>query len=124
SPLPPNTYSSLAALLEKVQPGDEVLIRHDGLLPLKKAADLDKPRGGAADFKVTFRPFPGSKPVLAAPGDQALDQSLFRLLGGEVVFDGVQFLLKPSRPKSPQKVAAVTAVSGKACTFSNCVFTL
>jgi hypothetical protein len=49
---------------------------------------------------------------------------LFRLLGGEVEFDGVQFLLKPSRPRNLQTVAAVTVVGGKGCTFTSCVFTL
>ena len=53
-----------------------------------------------------------------------LDQSLFRLLSGEVEFDGLQFLLKPSRPRNRQEVAALTVIGGKGCTFKNCVFTL
>jgi predicted Ser/Thr protein kinase len=122
-PLPKDTYADLDALLKAARSGDKVLIRHDGLLRLERTAEL-KVRGGATDFRLTFKPFPGSKPILTATGDQVLDQTLFRLLGGEVTFDGLQFLLKPSRPRNPQTVAAVTVVGGKACTFTNCVFTL
>src|SRR4029077_12543125 len=71
------------------------------------------------------KPFPGSKPILTTdPDDRTLDQPFFRLLSGEVAFDGVQFLLKPSRPKNPQTVAAIAIVGGKGCTFTNCTFTL
>jgi hypothetical protein len=122
-PLPRDTYTDLGALLRAAKSGDTILVRHTGLLPLEATADL-KPRGGAADFKVTFKPFPGEKPVLTPRGDEVLDQTLFRLLGGEVTFDGLQFLLKPSRPRNAQTVAAVAVVGGKACTFTNCVFTL
>ena len=45
-------------------------------------------------------------------------------MSGEVTFDGVQFFLKPSRPKNPQTVAAIAIVGGKGCTFTNCIFTL
>lgn len=124
-PLPPGTYSDLSALLKVAHSGDTILIRHTGLWPLEKTIDLEKPRNSSGDFKVTFKPFDGSKPILTPdPTGLALDQTLFRLLSGEVEFDGVQFLLKPSRPRNLQTVAAVKVVGGKGCTFTNCVFTL
>jgi len=124
-PLPRDTYTDLTALLRAAKSGDTILIRHTGPLEFEAPADL-KPRGGAADFKITFKPFPGEKPVLTTDPveGRALDQSLFRLMGGEVAFEGIQFLLKPSRPRNQQTVAAVSVVGGKACTFTNCVFTL
>jgi tRNA A-37 threonylcarbamoyl transferase component Bud32 len=121
--LPPGTSADLVALLRVARLDEVIFIHHDGLLPLEAAVEL-KARAGATDFKVTFKPFPDTKPVLAAQGGQVLDQTLFRLLNGEVTFDGIQFLLKPSRPRSAQKVAAVAVIGGKACTFTNCVFTL
>ena len=123
-PLPPGTYSDLAALLKKAQSGDEILIRHNGLVKLDRTIELDKPHGaGTGEFRVTFKPDRGFAPILAAPGDERLDQTLFRLINGEVVFERVQFLLKPSRPRD-QTVAAVALVGGKGCSFRDCVFTL
>jgi serine/threonine protein kinase len=123
-PLPPGTYSDLATLLRKVQPGDEILIRHNGLLVLDTTIELEKARGAASgELRLTFKPDRGYTPVLAPPGGERVDQTLFRLINGEVTFEGVQFALKPSRPRD-QSVAAVTVVGGKGCWFKNCVFTL
>ncbi len=117
-----NTFTELAAVLRAAQPGSEILIRHDGPLAFETTVEL-KPRGGATEFRVTFKPFPGSKPILTSAGGPALDQTLFRLMSGEVAFEGLQFLLKPSRPRD-QIVAAVSIIGGKVCAFTNCVITL
>src|SRR5581483_5554164 len=125
-PTPPGVYSDLATLLKKVQPGDEILIRYNGLLKLESTIDLEKPRAtgaGAGELRVTFKPDRGFTPILAAPGGERLDQTLFRLINGEVTFEGVQFLLKPSRPRD-QTVAAVAIFGGRGCSFRGCVFTL
>ena len=105
--------------------GDTILIRHTGLLPLEATCEI-KARTGEPEFKLTFKPFRGSRPILTPRADWTkLDQSLFRLLSGEVEFDELeQFLLKPSRPRNRQEVAALTVIGGKGCTFKNCVFTL
>ena len=79
---------------------------------------------GEGEFKVTFKPFPGSKPILTIQDDNERDQTLFKMKSGEVTFDGIQFLLKPNRPKNAQIVAAVAVLGGKSCTFRNCTFTL
>jgi serine/threonine protein kinase len=123
--LPKDTYSDLSTLLKAARNGDTILIRHTGLLHLERTIEIEKPRGMTGDFKLTFKPFNGSKPILTGDADGArLDQTLFRLLGGEVAFEGVQFLLKPSRPKNLQTVTAVAVVGGKGCSFTNCVLTL
>jgi hypothetical protein len=124
-PLPRDTYTEIEPLLKVAQHGDTILIRHTGLLHFKKAIELERPRKSTGDFKLTFKPFDGSKPILTAEEEgNRLDQSLFKLLSGEVAFEGVQFLLKPSRPRNPQTAVAVAIGGGKACSFSNCVFTL
>jgi serine/threonine protein kinase len=123
-PPPKDTHHDLAYLLTLARPGDTILIRHNGLLPLEKTVDLEKARNGAGEFRLTFRADRGFAPVLAAPGNDKLDQTLFRLVNGEVAFEGIQFVLKPARPKNAQVVAAVTVIGGRACSFKDCVFTL
>jgi serine/threonine protein kinase len=133
--IPPGTDTDLVKLLRDARPDEVILIKHDGLLDglyhMAEAIEL-KPRTGSTDFRVTFRPFPGCKPILTTPlapkpGENiplSLEQSLFRLMSGEVTFEGIQFLLKPSASRNPFKVSAVSIVGGKGCTFNDCVFTL
>ncbi len=123
-PLPKDTYTDLAALLRKAQSGDEILIRHDGLVPVERVEV--KPRAGAdaATFRVTFKPYPGSKPILTVPGGRDLNQTLFLDHTGSARFEGLQFLLKPTRSKDPQRVAGVQLVGAESCSFTDCVFTL
>jgi len=123
-PLPKDTHWDLAFLLTNARPGDTVLIRHNGLLSVEKSVELEKPRNGTSELRITFRADRGYVPILAAPGNDKLDQTLFRLVNGEVAFEGIQFLLKPVRPKKAQIVSAVTIIGGKACSFRDCVFTL
>ncbi len=123
-PLPKDTHWDLAFLLTNPRPGDTVLIRHNGLLPVEKTVELEKSRNGTGELRISFRPAPGFAPILASPGNDKLDQTLFRLVNGEVAFEGIQFLLKPTRPKKAQIVAAVTIIGGKGCSFKECVITL
>lgn len=123
-PPPKDTHHDLAYLLTLARPGDTIVIRHNGLLPLEKTVDLEKARNGGGEFRLTFRADRGFAPVLAAPGNDKLDQTLFRLVNGEVAFEGVQFVLKPARPRNAQVVAAVTVVGGRGCAFKDCLFTL
>jgi len=122
---PTGAESELLSLLRTARPDEVILIKHDGLLPIE-TIEL-RPRAGVAALRVTFKPYPGCRPILTAPlhGENLpLDQPLFRLMSGEVAFEGIQFLLKPSLPRNPFKIAAVTIVGGKGCTFTDCVFTL
>ena len=115
--------SELQYLLRTVGADDTILIQSNDLIPIE-TIEL-RPRTSASDFRVTFKPAPGYKPILTAPTQGiTLDQPLFRLMSGQVTFEGIQFLLKPSLPRNPFKVSAVTIVGGKACTFTDCVFTL
>ncbi len=127
--LPPGTKSDLVELLRSARADEVILIKHDGLLQIPETIEL-KPRTGTTEFHVTFKPVAGYKPILTTPpppkmGESLLlEQSLFKLTNGEVTFEGIQFLLRPTLPRNPFKVAAVTIVGGKGCTFTDCVFTL
>ena len=131
--LPPNTSTDLAALLRKVQSGDTILIRTEGKAPVLVPVDRVelKPRAAAdpATFTVTFKPFPGSLPILTVPGannpkDRLLNQTLFSVHSGSAQFEGLQFLLRPSHPGDGQQVAAVQLIGAESCSFTNCAFTL
>jgi hypothetical protein len=131
-PLPPNTFPDLAALLRKAQSGDVILIRTKSaepeIMPIEKVEV--KSRGtDASTFKVTFKPYPGCQPILTVPGakdptSRDLDQTLFLIHSGSARFEGLQFLLKPSQPKDPQRVAAVQLIGAESCSFADCIFTL
>lgn len=126
-PLPPGTAANLSALLRQTRPDDTILIRHDGLLPFDHTELLDlRSRASGSEFKITFKPYPKSRPVLTMdPANRSLDQFLFQLRGGEVEFVELQFLLKPSLPQNGlQTVAALSLLHGRGCTFDRCIFTL
>jgi serine/threonine protein kinase len=138
-PLPKDTYQDLRVLLKAARSGDEIWIRHNGPvsldatielekpkgLPDAKSAEGEKPRSGPnGEFRLKFRAERGYTPVLAAPGGNKLDQTLFRLMSGEVSFEGIHFLLRANKPQNGQTVAAVTLVGGRGCSFAGCVFTL
>jgi predicted Ser/Thr protein kinase len=120
----PGVYRNLDALLDDVRPGDVVLIRHNGELP-RDTVEL-KPRTKPADgeFRITIRPDVDCKPVLTVDANTKLNQTLFKLMGGEVTFEEIHFRLRPHRPDAGQTVAAVALLGGKRCAFQNCVFTL
>ena len=122
--LPPGTFPELRALLKVARPDDVILIKHNGELQVdgEELKSQTKPSDG--DIRVTFKPAAGFKPVLVIQGDVGNDQTLFKLMTGEVTFVGVHFHLKPNRPKDGQSVSAVSVLGGKSCTFKNCVFTL
>ena len=122
--LGPGEFRNLHQLLEEVRPDDVILIRHTGELP-RDTIDLKSAiRPGEGEFKVTFRPYRDCAPVFTVASDKDDDQTMFRLVRGEVTFEGIHFRLKPDLPKNEQTVAAVSIVNGRACTFRNCVFTM
>ncbi|MEJ5275619.1 MAG: serine/threonine-protein kinase [Thermogemmata sp.] len=127
-PLPPGTAADLSTLLRQARPDDTILIRHDGLLAFDhtELLDLRSRASGGGEFKITFKPYPKSRPVLTIdPANRSLDQFLFQLRAGEVEFVELQFLLKPSLPQNGlQTAAALSLLHGRGCTFDRCVFTL
>ncbi|QJW94892.1 serine/threonine-protein kinase [Frigoriglobus tundricola] len=120
----PGVYANLGALLDQLRPGEDVLIRHDGELPCDTIKLRSQAKPNEGEFRVTFRPYPGCQPVLTVHKDSELDQTLFKLLGGEVTFENVHFRLAPDQPKERQTVTAVALLGGKGCAFNSCVFTL
>ncbi len=125
--LPDNEYKDLRKLLLEAQSGDTILIRHSGTLEtIQHTIEPPKPGNGAdrGEFHLTFKPEPGSRPILTPQFDSKLDLSLFRVIEGRVTFESLQFLVKPGSPGYQESVAAVTLVAGRSCTFRNCVFTL
>ena len=123
-PQPPGVYRSLSALLDVVRPGEVILIRHTGEWKCDTIELKPRTKPGDGEFRVTFRPEEGSAPVLTINDDAQRDQTLFKLLGGEVTFEDIHFRLRPDQPKERQTVAAVALLGGRSCTFTNCVFTL
>lgn len=122
--LPDGTNTDLRSLLLTARRDDVILIKHDGPLAIPETIEL-RPRTGSNEFRVTFKAAEGYKPILTVPSNEVtLDQPLFRLMSGAVTFEHIQFLLKPSLPRNPFKVSAVTIVGGTGCTFTDCVFTL
>jgi hypothetical protein len=104
----PVRLRNLQALLDDARPGDVILIRHDG------PREFDK-----VELKTQTQAERGRVPrhVPALPRDlqagarrrrrRPADQTLFKLFGGEVTFEGIHFRLKPDQPKAGQTVAAV-----------------
>src|SRR5205823_5198366 len=117
-------FAELRALLKTVRPGDDVLIRHTGDLPLDTEEIKAATKPSEGEMRLTFKPEKGSQPVLVVKEDNERDQTLFKLKSGEVTFEGLHFRLKPNRPKDGQIVAAVGVIGGKGVTFRFCVFTL
>lgn len=122
--LGPGVYANLPALLADARPDDVVLIRHTGELPHDTVELKSSRKPNEGEFKVTFRAADGFSPVFTVNPDAEADQTMFRLVRGEVTFEGVHFRLKPDVPKNGQRAVAVGVVNGRACTFRNCLFTL
>src|SRR5262249_53669353 len=77
------------------------------------------------EFKLTFKPAPGSHPVLTcSPKNRDLDAALFRLIDGDIRFEELHFLVKPSGPPAHDSLSAVNVLGGRKCTFSHCVCSL
>ena len=122
----PGRYSDIVKLMRDVRSGDEVLIDHDGPLPVDttRIESAARPGPDRGDFRVTIRPSPGRKPVLTATDtNRDLDATLFRLMDGEATFENLQFQIK-AKSRDHRSQAVVTLVSAKGCVFRGCVFTL
>jgi hypothetical protein len=121
----PGRYSDIVKLLRDVRSGDEVLIDHDGplLVDTSRVESGARPGPERGDFRLTFKPSPGRKPVLTAAPNRDIDATLFRLIDGEVTFENLQFHIR-TKARDHRSQAVVTLVSAKGCTFRGCVFTL
>jgi serine/threonine protein kinase len=110
-------YPNLRLAVTESRPGDVILIKHNGDLPIRPV-QLDDP---AADL--TIRPYPDWHPVLVLGTTNDADVALFRVVEGKIQFEGLEFRLEPKDPKFKSQVVATVIGNGQ-CGFKNCVVTL
>ena len=108
-------FRTLSQALEDVQPGDVILIQHNGLLPVKPVT-LEK--GG-----VTIKAARGFRPVLTLDTTIEREAALFRIHDGKVKFQNLDFRLDPGQ-KGFDSRAVATVLGDGSCTFEGCVITL
>jgi hypothetical protein len=110
-------YSSLDLASRSARPGDTILIRHNGDLPIDPVS-LNKK--GLGDL--TVRPARRFRPVLVLGDPADADAALFRLYDGKLRLEGLEFRLTPTRRLLVQTVVAL--VGDGECTMRQCVVTL
>lgn len=117
-----NTFESLSEAVNSLRPGDVLLIRHDGRLPVPSAA-FDSPK-----IRATLRPFPGSKPILVAdtPMKSQETSALFQIGDGELTFEELEIELTSTDDEFDRwdSHSAVAILGGGRCTFRDCTITL
>jgi serine/threonine protein kinase len=120
SSLPRNVFTDLAAAIASAQSGDEIRIRHSGLLRVTPQQITGRPR-----LKLTIKPEDGSTPILTLADNELYEPSLFRLVDGEeLVLEGLDIRLRARKPDSIRSQTAVTVVGGRRCVLRHCVVTL
>jgi predicted Ser/Thr protein kinase len=110
-------YPTLAHAILDAKPGDTILIQKTGPLEIEPLR-LEKP-----DMRLTIQAFPRYRPVLTLAPAAEPDAALFRLLDGELRFDGLEFALRPGRTEYKSQ-AVVAIAGGGSCTFHDCAITL
>lgn len=115
---PENVYADLKKAVAALNGKGTLLVRGNGNIPTPSLV-LD------SDTKaITVRPDADSAPVLvpADKNESRLETTLFRLEGGELVLENLQFAVKPG--KSATAAAVVAMTGGRKCEFKKCVLTL
>jgi serine/threonine protein kinase len=113
----PRVYRTIRLALEEAAPGDEIQIKHTGLLRMEPV-QLEK-----SGLDITIRPFPGFHPILTCGQTTEPDSALFRLHDGQLTLDGLEFRIAPGREQF--KSQAVLALMGDGqCVFKDCVASL
>ncbi|HEY8505526.1 MAG TPA: hypothetical protein VIL46_13160, partial [Gemmataceae bacterium] len=116
---PPGVYSSLTDALSAVQPGDVLLVRYTGLLPIDPQ-ELAK----VNQRDLTIRPDEGYRPVLTLSQSERASAALFKVFNGRLVLEGLQFDLRSLQPEKELSRGVVTVVGGGECVLRDCVVTL
>jgi hypothetical protein len=110
-------YKTLNIALDEANPGDVILIKHNGLLA------LDLARLAKASTEVTIRPSPGFHPILTMEQPPEKDAALFTVHDGRLTLEGLEFRLQP-RDDRTLALAVVKLIQDGACVFRHCVITL
>jgi hypothetical protein len=116
-------YPNLRSAVADAKPGDVILIKHNGDLPIRPV-QLEEP---AADL--TIRPYPDCHPVLVVGSVNEADVALFRVVEGKLQLEGLEFRLEPKDPKDPRDAkfksqVVATVIGNGQCGLKNCVVTL
>jgi hypothetical protein len=110
-------YGSLTAAVDEAKAGGLIVIRHTGELPISPVKFL---KGGA---NVTIKPEEGSRPILVLDKDTPDPQAaLFRVHGGQLTLEGLEFVLQPRAGFQSQAVALL--FGDGSVQFKHCVVTL
>lgn len=110
-------YKSLTLAVEEANPGDEILIKHNGLLEVKPV------RLERSSTDLVIKPYRNHRPILTLGGTPERDAALFRLYDGKLRLEDLEFVLQPSRAEF--KAQSVVTVMGEGqCSFKGCLATL
>jgi hypothetical protein len=110
-------YKRLEQAVVAAEPGDVILVQHNGDLPVKPIA-LEKD-----NLDLTIRAADGFRPRLTLAGAVNRDASLFRLQAGRLRLEGLDFLLQPDQDEFESQAVVVIAGGGQ-CEFKDCLATL
>lgn len=110
-------YPSLSQALESSQPGDNLLIRHNGLLPIGPLLRLEK-----KTLDVTIRADSGYHPILVAGESFESSVPIFKLYDGKIRLEGLEIRLQGQRQISG--LTLVSFVGDGRCEIINCLLTL
>jgi serine/threonine protein kinase len=111
------SYATLSKAVEYAKPGDVILIKANGPLPIKPVR-LDK-----ATDDLTIKPFEGFHPVLTLGETSDRDATLFRVRDGKLKLEGLEFSLHPSSDEFTTQAVVDLTGDGR-CEFQDCVATL
>jgi serine/threonine protein kinase len=112
-----NTFKTLRKALEDAQPGDTILIKHDGMLKVEPV-QLEK-----AETSITIKPFPNYHPILTLARSVEADAALFRIHDGRLTLEHMEFRL--AAEQTGYKAQTIVAMMGDGqCTLRDCLATL
>ena len=107
-------YAKLDQAVLAAKPGEAILIRKNGLLPLKLMT-LEK--------GLILRAHEDYRPVLTLDDPRPLDAALFVVHDGLLQLEGLEFRLRPGRDDYKAQ-AVVALVGGGQCALKDCTVTL
>lgn len=116
-------YKTLAQAAAFAQPGDVILIRHNGLL------SVDSVSLAKAATDLTIRPDKGCKPILTLGDAPDRDAAIFRLHDGQLKLENLEFVLPPPLPAEAvmpgfDGQSIVMMLGDGQCLLKECVVTL